>query len=53
VAPVARLPQPALRRLESLGCDLEAEASPEEAKLLGKLEEFIAYLENNRHFIVN
>jgi len=33
--------------------DLEAEASPEEAKLLGKLEEFIVYLDNNRHFIVN
>ncbi|MFS8980923.1 ISKra4 family transposase [Cupriavidus necator] len=44
---------PALRRLESLGWDLEAEASPEEAKLLGKLEEFIVYLDNNRHFIVN
>ncbi|WP_274520220.1 hypothetical protein [Cupriavidus sp. IDO] len=28
-------------------------ASPEEAKLLGKLEEFIVYLDNNRHFIVN
>ncbi|UIF88044.1 hypothetical protein KAF44_22655 (plasmid) [Cupriavidus necator] len=31
----------------------EAEASPEETKLLGKLEEFIVYLANNRHFIVN
>jgi len=46
-------PYPALRRLESLGWDLDAEASPEEAKLLGKLEEFIIYLDNNRHFIVN
>lgn len=46
-------PYPALRRLESLGWDLEAEASPEEARLLGKLEEFIVYLDNNRHFIVN
>jgi hypothetical protein len=46
-------PYPALRRLESLGWDLDAEASPEEAKLLGKLEEFIVYLDNNRHFIVN
>ncbi len=42
-------PYPALRRLESLGWDLD----PEEAKLLGKLEEFVAYLDNNRHFIVN
>lgn len=46
-------PYPALRRLESLGWDLDAEASPEEAKLLGKLEEFIVYLDNNRHCIVN
>ncbi|ODV40806.1 hypothetical protein AWV79_03760 [Cupriavidus sp. UYMMa02A] len=41
---------PALRRLESLGWDLDAEASPEEAKFLGKLEEFVVYLDNNRHF---
>ena len=46
-------PYPALRRLESLGWDMDAKASPEEAKLLGKLEEFIGYLDNNRHFIVN
>ncbi|WP_434032758.1 ISKra4 family transposase [Cupriavidus sp. a3] len=46
-------PYPALRRLESLGWDLDAEASPEEAKLLGKLEELIIYLDNNRHCIVN
>ena len=46
-------PYPALRRLEILGSVLDAEASPEEAKLLGKLEEFIVYLDNNRHFIVN
>ncbi|WP_152561738.1 hypothetical protein [Cupriavidus sp. SK-3] len=37
-------PYQALRRLESLGWDMDAEASPEEAKLLGKLEEFIGYL---------
>ncbi|KAF7961351.1 hypothetical protein AWV80_34100 [Cupriavidus sp. UYMU48A] len=42
-------PYPALRRLESLGWDLDPEASPEEAKLLGKLEEFIVYLDNNRN----
>lgn len=34
-------PYPALRRLESLGWDLDAEASPEEAKLLAKREERI------------
>lgn len=44
---------PALRGLESLSWDLDPEASPEEGKLLGKLEEFIVYLDNNRHFIVN
>ncbi|CAG2158867.1 ISKra4 family transposase ISBte1 [Cupriavidus numazuensis] len=33
--------------------DTHGEASPEEAKLLDKLEEFIVYLDNNRHFIVN
>ena len=44
-------PYPAWRRLESLGWDLDAEASPEEAKLLGKLEELIIYLDNNRHCI--
>jgi len=42
-----------LRRLENLGWDLDAEASPDEAKLLGKLEELIIYLDNNRGFIVN
>ena len=46
-------PYPALRRLENLSWDLDAEASPEEAKLLGKLEELIIYLDNNRGFIVN
>jgi len=46
-------PYPALRRLESLGWDLDADASPEEAKLLGKLEEFIVYVDNNRSCIVN
>ncbi|ODV43438.1 hypothetical protein AWV79_17480 [Cupriavidus sp. UYMMa02A] len=39
---------PALHRLASLGWDLGPEASPEEAKLLGKFEEFIVYLDNNR-----
>ncbi len=33
--------------------DLDPEASPEEAKLLDKLEKFVVYLDNNRHFIVN
>ncbi len=46
-------PYPALRRLESLGWDLDAEASPEEAKLLVKLEEFIVYVDNNRSCIAN
>ncbi len=31
--------------MEILGWDLEAEASPEEAKPLGKLDEFIVYLD--------
>ena len=31
-------PYPALQRLDSLGWDLDAEASPEEAKLLAKLD---------------
>ncbi|WP_376790718.1 hypothetical protein [Cupriavidus sp. Agwp_2] len=35
------------------GLGSEAKASPEEAKLLGKLEESIVYLDNDRHFIVN
>lgn len=34
-------PYPAPHRLESLGWDLDAGASPEQARLLGKLEEFI------------
>ncbi|GAB7549582.1 hypothetical protein [Cupriavidus sp. SK-3] len=34
-------PHPTLRQLEDRGWDLDAETSPEEAKLLGKLEEFI------------
>jgi hypothetical protein len=46
-------PYPALRRLENLCWDLDAEADPEEAKLLAKLEEFIVYLENNHRVIVN
>jgi len=46
-------PYPVLRRLESLGWDLDPEASAEEAKLLSKLEEFIVYLDNNRSCIVN
>ena len=37
----------------NLGWDLDAEASPEAAKLLGKLEELIIYLDNNGGFIVN
>ena len=46
-------PYPALRRLESLGWELAADDSPEEAKLLARLEEFIGYLENTQTFIVN
>ncbi len=46
-------PYPALRRLESLGWDLDTEASAEEAKLVDKLEEFIVYLDNSRSCIVN
>jgi hypothetical protein len=46
-------PYPALRRLESLGWELAPDRSPEEARLLAKLEEFIGYLENNKRFIVN
>jgi len=46
-------PYPALRRLENLSWDLDAEARPEEARLLGKLEELIIYLDNNRGFIMN
>jgi hypothetical protein len=42
-----------LRRLESLGWDLDAEASAEEAKLLGNLDAFIVYLDNNWSCIVN
>ncbi|EHP41020.1 hypothetical protein OR16_22398 [Cupriavidus basilensis OR16] len=32
---------------------LDAEAGPEEAKVLGKLEALIIYLDNNRGFVVN
>ena len=46
-------PYPALQRLESLGWELATDGSPEETRLLAKLEEFIGYLENNRRFIVN
>jgi hypothetical protein len=42
-------PYPALQRLESLGWDLDAECSAEEARP----EEFIGYLENDQSFIVN
>ena len=47
MAPLARLPYPALSRLESLGWELDANFSPGEARLLARLEEFIGYLENN------
>jgi hypothetical protein len=43
-------PYPALRRLESLGCQFDAACSPEEAWLLARLEKFIGYLENNQNF---
>ena len=46
-------PYPALRRLEGLCWELDADCSLEEAKLLARLEEFIGYLENNQRFIVN
>jgi hypothetical protein len=46
-------PYPALRRLEGLGWELDADCSLEEAKLLGKPDEFIGYLDNNQNFIVN
>jgi hypothetical protein len=39
--------------LESLGWELDADCSPEEARLLARLDEFIGYLENNQNFIVN
>jgi hypothetical protein len=44
---------PALQRLESLGWELATDGSPEEARLLTRLEEFIGYLENNQSLIVN
>ncbi|BCG04581.1 hypothetical protein PPGU19_091490 (plasmid) [Paraburkholderia sp. PGU19] len=44
---------PALRRLESLGWELDAECSAGEARLLARLEEFMGYLDNNQNFIVN
>ncbi|CAE6795581.1 ISKra4 family transposase ISBte1 [Paraburkholderia haematera] len=57
MGPLARLPlpgtKPALSRLESLGWELDTNCSPEEARLLARLEEFIGYLENNQNFIVN
>jgi hypothetical protein len=46
-------PYPALRRLESLGWELATDGSPEEARLLARLEDFIGYIENNQRFIVN
>jgi hypothetical protein len=46
-------PYPALRRLEGLGWELDADCSLEEAKLLGKPDESIGYLDNNQNFIVN
>ena len=46
-------PYPALQRLESLGWELATDGSPEETRLLARLEEFIGYLENNHRFIVN
>ncbi|MCP3711800.1 ISKra4 family transposase [Paraburkholderia sp. CNPSo 3274] len=46
-------PYPALQRLESLGWELAAVGSPEEARLLARLDEFIGYIENNQSFIVN
>ncbi|BCG05222.1 hypothetical protein PPGU19_097900 (plasmid) [Paraburkholderia sp. PGU19] len=46
-------PYPALQRLERLGWELATDDSPEEARLLARLEEFIGYLENNQRFIVN
>ena len=46
-------PYPALQRLESLGWELATDGSPEEARLLARLEEFIGNLENNHRFIVN
>jgi len=44
---------PALRRLESLDWELDAECSADEARLLARLEEFMGYLDNNQNFIVN
>ena len=44
---------PALRRLESLGWELATDRSPEGARLLARVEEFIGYIENNRRFVVN
>lgn len=46
-------PYPALRRLEGLSWELDADCSLEEARLLARLEEFIGYIENNQRFIVN
>jgi hypothetical protein len=44
---------PARRRLESLGWERDAEFSPEEGRLLARLEEFTGYTENNQNLIVN
>jgi hypothetical protein len=44
---------PALQRLESLGWELATDGSPEELRLLAKMEECIGYLENNQSYIVN
>jgi hypothetical protein len=46
-------PYTGLQRLESLGCEFDADFSVEEARLLARLEEYIGYLENNQNFILN
>ncbi|MBF6989060.1 hypothetical protein IPF36_15100 [Cupriavidus sp. IK-TO18] len=53
MALLTRLPLSGVASIGKPEVGSDAEASPEEAKLLGKLEEFIVYLDNNRHFIVN
>lgn len=53
MAPLAWLSVHGTRRLESLGWELDADFSVEEARLLARLEELIGYLENNQNFIVN
>ena len=46
-------PYSALQRLESLGWELAMVSSPEQVRLLARLEEFIGHLEINQSFIVN